>query len=636
MSLFQTAPRAPRAVISQACLRLCLLAALSASASAQTTLQPIVVSGSREPQPIDRVTADVVVLDAERIRASTADSLEDLLRREAGVQISRTGGPGQSAGVFIRGTSANSTVVMVDGVRVGSATLGQFEFEAIGLAQIERIEVLRGPASSLFGADAVGGVVQIFTKQGDGDPRINANAAVGGYRSYQAGLGVSGAQAGIDYAVLLSRESSRGVSALRPGDQFVNYNPDDDGYQRDTALLKLGYSPATGHRIGLKWMQSRLNAQYDGSEFLASNGFAQDATPDFRNHLNNDVIALDYRGVISPAWTTTAQVSHNDDDLKSGGSVLDRFRTQRDQLTWQNAWTPADGQQLVLAYEHLKEKAHADTYIEDVKRSNNALVLGYTGQFGAQVLQADVRHDRNSVYGGNTTGRLGWSMEVAKNLRVRAQAGTTYRAPSFNELYYPGFGVSTLSAERGRSVELGLNWRAGTSEAAATIYHNRVRDLIAYEIDPTPPNCPNDPAYAFGCARNIGNARLQGATLSGSHRFGDLRVSATLDVLDAQDLDAQKRLARRAAHQESLSGDYDAGAWTFGVATLTVGARPDAGKRLGSYTTLDLRARWRVAPGWQLEAKLLNATDRDIEPVRDYQSLGRQAWVGVRYDGRGL
>jgi len=172
MTLRSSAPRAPLAVTG-CCLA--MLASIATPALAQTRLEPIVITGSREPQALDRVTADVVVIDAERIRASTADSIEDLLRREAGVQVSRNGGPGQNASIFIRGGGANTTVVLIDGVRVGSATLGQVEFESIGLAQIDHIEILRGPASSLYGADAVGGVVQIFTKRGEGEPRFSAN-----------------------------------------------------------------------------------------------------------------------------------------------------------------------------------------------------------------------------------------------------------------------------------------------------------------------------------------------------------------------------------------------------------------------------------------------------------------------------
>ena len=274
------------------------------------------------------------------------------------------------------------------------------------------------------------------------------------------------------------------------------------------------------------------------------------------------------------------------------------------------------------------------SFVAEERRSNNAFVLGYTGEFGAQVLSADLRRDQSSAYGGETTGRLGWSTEVAKGLRLRAVAGTSFRAPSFNELFYSGYGVPSITPERGRSVELGINWRAGDSEASATVYQNRVRDLIAYEGDRT--FCPADPSYDFGCARNIGRARLQGATLSGAQRFGALRVSGTVDFLDAKDQDTGHRLSRRAAHQESLAADYDLGAWRIGAALLAVGARPDGSATLGRYATLDLSTRWRFAPQWQLEAKLLNATDRQYEPARDYQPLGRQAWIGIRYDSKSL
>ena len=625
------ASRAPR--VSSRLLCTALLAAFAVPAAAQATLTPVVVSGSREPQPIDRLTADVVVIDAERIRNSTADSLEDLLRREAGMQVSRTGGPGQNAGVFIRGAGSGNTVVLIDGVRIGSGTLGLVELEAIGLAQIDHIEVLRGPASSLYGADAVGGVVQIFTRRGEGDPRFTFYGAVGELGSGEANVGVSGAQGGFDYAASAGRQRSNGVSALAPGDRFGSYNPDADGYTRDTAQLKLGYAPAAGHRIGLNVVASRLNSQYDSSEY-APPSYAQDASPDFRNKLDTSVVSLDYRGQLSQALVLSGQLAHNDDDLKSGANIVERFRTQRDQLTAQAAWKPEAGQQVVLAYEHLNEKVHSDSYLADESRRNDALVVGYTGQFGVQVLQADLRGDRNSVYGSNPTGRLGWSMEVASGVRVRALAGSTFRAPSFNELFYPGYGVSTVTPERGRSVELGMNWRAGASEAALTVYQNQVHDMIGYETDNT--LCPADPSYQYGCARNIGRARMRGATLSGAYNAGGLRISGVIDVLDARDLDTNNRLARRAAHQESLSADYTFGAWSVGAELLAVGSRPDGGVELGSYETLDLRARWRFASQWQLEAKLLNATDRHIEPARDYQSVGRQAWIGVRFDSKGL
>ena len=621
------APKAARCLLT--------LALLPLAAAAQTVLDPVAIVGTREPQPLSRSVADVVVIDSSTIRNTTADSVEDLIRRSTGMQVTRNGGPGQSAGYFIRGASASGTLVLIDGVRVGSASLGQAEFEALSLAQIDHIEVLRGPASSLYGADAVGGVVQIFTRRGDGSPRITASAAIGGYGSRQGDIGVSGSQGGFDYSVTAGRESSDGVSALRPNDQFGNFNPDKDGYSRNFGNLRLGYTAAPGHRIGATLLETKLNAQYDASEFNPPD-FIPDPSPDFRNHLKTRLAAIDYRGTITSLWTTTLQASSSVDDLKSSGTSTSRFKTERTQATWQNALQLATDQRLMLAYDHLREEVEGDVFAAKPSRNNNAFVAGYSGRFiDALVAEASFRYDHNSVYGSNKTGNFGLSHEVMPGLKLRALAGTTFRAPTFNDLFYPGFGVSTIEPERGRSFEFGVAWQSGATRAAATVYRNHVRNLIGYQPDRT--FCPADPAYDFGCAGNVSRARLQGATLTGAQRWGGLDVRATIDFLDAKDSDTGVRLIRRAAHQESLAADYDFGNWAVGASILGIGSRPDSGGVvLGGYGVVDMRASWRFMPQWRLEAKVLNALDHRVEAVRDYQGLGRQAWIGIRFDAKGV
>ena len=629
-----SAPTAPRARRALSILVFFTLANATAAAadSTESTLDPVAVVGSREPQALSRSAADIVVIDAATIRASTADSVEDLIRREAGMQLTRTGGPGQTTGFFIRGASTNSTVVLIDGVRIGSATLGQAEFEALSLSQVERIEVLRGPASSLYGADAVGGVIRISTRRGDGDLRFVAAAAFGGYGSREGSAGVSGAAGGVDYAASLGRDSSGGVSALRPGDRFQSFNPDRDGYARNAGSLQLGYTPAAGHRIAVHAFETRLDARYDGAEYASD--FTADATPDFRNRLTTRVVAADYRGAVASFWTTTLQASRSVDDLTSGGNLTSRFVTRREQGTWQNALAFAAGQQLVLAYEHLSERASADVFASDPKRRNDAVVAAYSGQFAAHGVQADLRRDDNSDYGGNTTGRLGYAFTVIDGLKLRALAGTSFRAPTFNDLYYPNYGVAGVRPEKGRSIEAGITWQGATANASATVFRNHVRDLIGYQPDRS--FCPPEEAYDFGCAGNVARARLSGASFAGGQRWGGFSLRANVDLLDAKDADSGERLVRRAAHQESVVADYDAGPWRLGAALLVIGSRPDGGAVLGGYGTLDLRASWRLHRQWQLEAKLLNALDHRIEPVRDYQGLGRQAWLGLRFDSAGL
>jgi vitamin B12 transporter len=603
-------------------------------ALAQAPSAVLVITGAREPLPLSRLAADVVVIDAEAIRASSADSVADLLRREAGVQLSRSGGPGQSTGVFLRGAAAVNTVVLVDGVRIGSATLGSAALEGLSLAQIDRIEVLRGPGSSLYGADAVGGVVHIFTRRGTAGTRFDAALGAGGYGAREASAGVRGGSGAFDYAVSLGQEQSRGVSALRPGDQFGNYNPDTDGHRLRTAQAQLGLAPAAGHRVGLTLLRSRLNAQYDASVYLPD--FSQDNSPDFRNHLDTAVTALDWRGTLSPDLTASARASAGDDELGSGApGSLDRFRTQRRQLMAQLAWNSGALGQLVGAVERLEEEAGSSSFVAPVERSNTGVVLALSGAAEALSWQADLRRDDPSDRGAVTTARLGGGWQLTPQLRLRALAGTTFRAPSFNDLVFPGYGVPTLLPERGRSVEAGAQWRNGTLSADATVYRNRVRDLIGYESDRS--FCPPDPSYDYGCARNLNRARLQGLTLAVADQYGafggTLDLKAQLEFLDAKDELTQRRLPRRAARQGHVAADWRRGDWQLGASLLDLGGRPDGGLALPAETTLDLSAGWRFARGWKLQAKLINATDEDLQPVRDYQGLGRQAWLTLRYEG---
>jgi vitamin B12 transporter len=633
------ARRSGAAVVAALAMSLSLFTSIPSFAQ-PASLAPVVVIGSREPMPLDRLVGDITVIDEQRIRESSADSLETLLSREGGIQLSRSGGPGQTAGVFLRGSSSSSVVVLIDGVRIGSATLGQTDLSGLTLASVERIEIMRGPGSSLYGSDAVGGVVQIITKRGEGRPNVAAHLAVGQLKSSEADVSVSGAtggkDGGWDYAVGLGREASDGVSALRPGDAFGNFNPDRDGFTRTHANLRGGFTLAPGHRIGASVQQDRTRAQFDSAEFLPPT-FTQDATPDFRSRLDVRVTSLDYRGVFSPQWTSTLQLSDQRDDLVTGANAPDTFNTRRRQLTWQNAWTVQPGQQLVGAIERLDEAVESSSYTGGQERNNTALVLGYTGAFGASgehKLQADVRHDRNSVYGNVNTGKLGWAMDVLPGWTLRAVAGTAFRGATFNDLYFPGFGVVTVRPERSRSVELGVQWRDGAQSASATLFRNRVRDLIGYQPDRA--FCPADPSYDFGCAGNVSQARLQGVTLAAAQRIGDFGMRATVDVLDAKDSDTGQRLVRRAAHQASLVTDWTRGPWSVDATLGAVGARPEGGATLGAYETLDVQLRYRLDASWQIETRLLNALDRDYQPARDYQSVGRQAWVGVRFQGLGL
>ncbi len=642
--------------------RSALLPAFLAAACHWAAAQPttFVVTGSREPLAAHQVAADVVVIDAERIRQSGADSLEDLLRREAGLQLLRYGGPGQGAGLSIRGASRGQTLLLLDGVRVGSATLGTPELDTLTLVGIERIEVLRGPGSSLYGADALGGVVNVITRRGQGASRpvLSLRTAAGGYGARETSLGGEGRIGAVDLAASVSEERQRGTSALRQGDPFGSHNPDDDGFTRRTASAQVGFTPAEGHRLGLVARGGRLNNQYDATDSPPPS-FAPDSSGDFRNRVRDELFALDYRGTLAPAWTLSARAGDEYSRSVSGAGQLGRFATRREQGTLQLSHALGSAGQVTLALEQIDETVSSTDYAADASRRNRAAVLAYAGALPLSSLpalqglavQAEVRTDRNSVYGDNTTGRLGlrWPFGAAaagtegSPWSLRALAGNSFRAPSFNDLVYPGFGVPTVRPEKGRSFEVGLDWRGSAmADVSFTLYRQDQRDLIGYEPDPG--LCPDPVAYAFGCASNVQSARLQGASLDGRVRWagtGGGSLGARLEWLDAKDRATGQTLPRRARRQASVTLAQQAGPVRLGADVVHVGERPDFGVVLPAYTTLDLLATWRPHATWnvawleglEVQGKLLNATDRDIEPLRGYQALGRQAGVVLRWQG---
>ena len=328
-------------------------------------------------------------------------------------------------------------------------------------------------------------------------------------------------------------------------------------------------------------------------------------------------MALEYQGVVSSEWTNLLRASYQSDQLESGADFVSTYDTSRRQITAQTTWTPAPQHQLVAAIDLLTESIHSSDYSAP-DRDNTGLVLGYTGRFGAQKLQADLRWDHNSVYDNQTTGKLGWGMDVAPGWSVRAVAGTAFRAPTFNDLYFPDYGVVTLLPERSRSVEAGLNYQAEQTSVAATAYYNKVSDLIGYQADPS--QCP--PGLNFGCAGNTGRALLQGITLQGLQQLGNFQFTLALDWLNAKDRDTDQTLPRRAANQQTFAVDWNEGPWQLGGTVLRVSSRPDAGVLLPAYAAAEPEC-----------ALALRARLADRGPAAERLRQGLPA--GARLPGRG-
>ena len=594
-------------------------------AGPEAMLSPVQVTSSRTPQSARDVLADTIVITAEEIAASGHRNLDELLQQKRSIEISRNGGPGTNASLFLRGASNAQNVVLIDGVRVASSSVGGATWSALPLSQIERIEVVYGPRSTIYGADAIGGVVQLFTKKGQGPLHFNADVGVGSYgtRTLDGGLsGETGGEHSVHYAFSVGREKSRGFSATTP-DNLFSYNPDRDGYTRESGSGQLSMDLAPGHEVGLRFLQSRLDAQFDNGD----TGYNDRTITDIGAY------SVFSRNRLLPNWTSLLQLSRGVDKSRTPSDFGDAIgNTRQDLITWQNDITLGTDLLQVLLERRIEHVATSDEGVTG-SRATNALAAVYQMKRGAHLASASVRTDDSTQYGAKTTGSLAYGYRLSDALRVNGSAGTSFRAPSYNELYYPQYGVPTNRPESGKNVEAGVYYEKGNDQFSAVYYRNRVTDLLVYALP-----CPvSSTLYPFGCAYNVNEALLTGVTLGASTRMGQFTLRGSLDFQNPRDVTTDKLLARRARRHGTVALDYRTGPLTAGIETQFSGKRFDDTANtteLGGYALLNLVANYTFSRDWSAYARWNNVLDKTYRLTNGYATPGSNVFVGVRYGFR--
>ena len=607
--------------VSRQAAALSLALITAASAHADPIPDTVVVTANRTPQRADEVIPDTVVITNEEIARAGAGSVADVLRRQRGIEIARNGGAGTNTTVFLRGANSNQVVVLVDGVRIGSATTGAAAWNAIPLSAVDHIEIVYGPLSSLYGADAIGGVVQIFTKKSEGQPAFSASAGGGTYGTNKYDASVSGSTGGdhaVSYTLSGAHEESDGFSATRPG--AFGYNADDDGYTRNSVNGRVALRLAEGHEIGAQFLRSRLNAQYDnGSSSFDAHNIQQ---------LDSYGVFLNDR--FTSNWRSSLLVARSEDKLGNFTSTAptgtSQLNTRQDEFTWQNTFD-LNGDTLQVLAGHRKEQVLSSaTQNLNRTRITNSVAAAYDLRRGGHLLDLSARTDR-SEYGTKTTGAAGYGYEFTKDLRATGSFGTSFRAPTFNELYYPNYGLASNKPEQGRNAEAGVQYRVAGVDLQANYYRNRLTDMI---VSVTP--CPGRPTGS--CAYNVDHALLEGLTLGADTRIGNLDLRASADLQNPRDETTGKQLARRARRHASFTADYTAGPVDTGVELQLSGRRFDDAanvNRLGGYGLLNLYTTWHVTRDWSLLARVDNAADKHYELARNYGTAGRTWFAGIRY-----
>ncbi len=589
-----------------AALSLALAAAFPASAQT-SALGETVVTATRSPTRADQLVSDVTVVDRQAIENSTARTLAELLARTAGVQMSASGGLGKTSNIFIRGTESRHTILLVDGVRLGSATAGTPSLEGIPVEMIERIEILKGPASALYGSEGVGGVVQVFTRKGrDGfHPYATLGAGSEGYVLASAGL--SAGQGAWRYALGLQHVQDKGFSSTNPKVQFGNYNADRDPFKQDAVNASASYEFSKDWSVDVGALYSDGVSNFDDGPSVNS-----------QNAVRALAANIGLKGRLAANWQSELRFTQGDDTSNViQATVPGAFKSEQSQWSWQNNIDTAVG--MVLAgLEQRTQKVSGSTAYTVTQRDIESVFAGLHGNAGSHSWQANVRHDSNSQFGGSTTGFAGYGYRFTPNWRANASYGTSFVAPSFNQLYYPGFGNPNLQPEEGKNLDLGLTWTQGSHEVKLVRYDNKIRGFMTNTTLP----------------QNIPHARIEGWTLGYEGSIDALALRAAYDALDPRNEVSGKQLPRRAEQQVTLGADWASGPWKLGGSLLYVGERFDDAanvRKLGAYTTVDLSADWQFSKDFGLQLKLNNVTDKVYETAYGYNQPGRGAYLTLRW-----
>lgn len=589
-----------------------------AAHAADSQLGHVVVTATRQPISADAALASVDVIERDEIVRAGHSSLLGLLASRPGVQMARNGGPGSNGSVYIRGANSGHTLLLIDGVRIGSATNGAPTLETIPLEIIERIEILRGPGSALYGADALGGVIQVFTRRGrEGfQPSVRVGAGSDGAREASATL--AGGNERVRYSVTAGHERSDGFNARTPA-QTVQ-DRDDDGFREDYLSASLALDLGGNDELGASVLYSDMRNWYDAAQSFDS--FLDKRAESYGLHLRKQHTAN---------WTSTLRFGHSVDalDSQSSATMQSRFDTTQRQLSWQHD-VALGGGSLLAAYEFLQQRVQTTADYEKTRRHINAFLLGWGGEFDRHHVQFNARHDRNSQFGDKTTGTAAYGYRLTPEWRAHASIGTAFKAPTFNDLYYPVecypvwgcFGGNpALKPEEALNREVGVAWARDDVSVDLTYFNNRIKNLID---------------WSSGIASNVGRANIEGVEASVSAMLAGYRVRASVDLLDAEDEDTGDELGRRARLGGALAIERAAGAWTWGVEWNGQGRRYDrvpntVSGRMGGYGLVDAYVHYAMAPDWSLEVRANNVLDKEYELAKGYGTQGASAFVALRY-----
>ncbi len=601
---------------------------ISASAIAQQPAQ-VLVTGSRMEQAITEVLANTTILTSEDLRNSQIVDLPALLRSAAGIEVVQNGGTGSVSSVFMRGSNSNHTLILLDGMRINSSTVGTTALERLTLEQIERVEIVRGNVSALYGSEAIGGVIQLFTRQGRGAPAVSGSLTTGANGMLAGNVDFGGTVGRTRFHVGLGALHTSGFGAIDPNTSATTrtaVNPDTDGFRNTTVNASLAHTVQEGHELGARAFVTRGLINFDNA-FGAVTDVHQTAnfTSSFSAYSNNRV---------TDAWRSSLTYSKSVDSSDQTRNYRwdGHIRTDQRQFTWQNEFRIASSHKLLFGLESLSQRAESASTTSRFypARQVGSVLAGYTGSVERTELQVNLRSDRYSDFGRAQSYFAAAGYNLTDAWKIVVQQSTAFRAPTFNDLYFPNFGTLSLQPERARSRELSLQWAAGAHLLRLGYFHTDYSDLIVGAGTPSR-------------AANINKARVKGieTNYTGQMMGFDLRANLTWQDPVAMPPSATlgPQLQRRARAYGNFGVGRSVGAWRFGADLYASGKRvdteitafPSQKVTLGSYNLLSLTARYNISKETFIAARLENATDAGYQLVHGYNTPRRGLFVTLGY-----
>lgn len=570
-----------------------------ASAS-HDTLNPVVVTAALAPRTANESLSSVTVLDEATLRRQDPVSITDLLRGQPGVDVSSNGSFGKNSSVFLRGTGSAQNVLLIDGIRLRSATSGGAAWQYLEPRMFDRVEVVRGPRGSLYGADAMGGVIQLFTPEGrEEGPQPRISAGGGSFNTQRLSAGISGREGGTRYSFAGSHFTTDGQPVRRDGE--------DKGYDNTSALARVSHTFDNGAEAGVLALRARGHNEYDGGE----NDFVQ------------QVAGVYGELPLTDSWRSRLTLSESRDESDNfDGFSESAFNTKIRAARWENTFT-AGAHELVAGAEYSEDRVDSTTAYDETSRSNAAVFTQALLDFSPLLVQASLRFDDNKSYGEEVTGSLGLGYQLDDQHTLRASYGTAFNAPTYNQLYFPGFGNPDLEAETSHTVEAGLRGQYAQWFWDAALYQTDIDNLIAGQ----------------GLQFNVPESRIRGAELSAGLELDAWTLAAALTYTDPENRLTGMRLQNRASQSLRLDVDRELGEWSVGGSWLAQNHRfRDAANqdRLSGYGLVNLRAGWQFAPLWSARVTLENVLDQEYTTTRsfdgaDYINAGRAGFLSVHF-----